>query len=309
MPSPVPETYFRYLPASPVDRNWELFVTTAGYDCVPKGPAGYKPIMPLHPPDYRFAWTSGRVLRECQIIYTLRGTGTFESADGGQRAIRGGDAFLIFPGQWHRYRPDADSGWDEYWVGLDGAYVRRLLRKGFFSPRDPVFHPGQEPVWGSLFTSLIETIRLDPVGCQQVAGSIAFQLFARLGVLARLQKEPGPVQETLALILRAKTMIAAHLERELDGKALAEELGMGYSRFRHCFAQYTGFSPGQYHQQMRVARAKHLLSGTARNVKEVAAELGMDPYYFSHLFKRKTGESPETWRTKFRPTKSRPTAL
>jgi len=298
-------TYFRYPPISDADRQWEMFVTTAGYDAVPKGSSAYSSIMPLHPPEYRFDWRGGRTLQECQIIYTISGQGMYETRETGRRAIHGGDAFLVLPGQWHRYWPDPETGWTEYWVGLDGPYIKRLCTQGFFQAPDLIFHPGPDPAWGNLFTQLIETLRTDPLGCQQISTGIAFGILARAGVLARLQKEPGPVEETLPLILRAKGLIAARLTQEFDGQALAQELGMGYSRFRQRFAQYTGFSPGQYHQQMRVARAKHLLGDTALAVKEVARDLGMDAYYFSHLFKQKTGLSPENWRAQARPQRRR----
>ncbi len=43
-------------------------------------------------------------------------------------------AFLLLPTVWHRYRPDAHTGWQEHWIELAGPTVDELLRAGTFSP-------------------------------------------------------------------------------------------------------------------------------------------------------------------------------
>jgi transcriptional regulator GlxA family with amidase domain len=55
---------------------------------------------------------------------------------------------------------------------------------------------------------------------------------------------------------------------------------------------------GQYHLQLRIGRAKDLLTGTALPVQQIAIQLGFDsPFYFSRIFKKKTGLAPQEWRT------------
>ena len=36
-------------------------------------------------------------------------------------ASRRVNVILLFPGVWHRYRPDVDVGWDEYWISFNGS--------------------------------------------------------------------------------------------------------------------------------------------------------------------------------------------
>ena len=78
----VPETYFRYFPASPLDEDWGIFVTTAGYVNIAPG-AKYPP--PGHPKGYAFDWQHGRKLHEFQLHYITRGGGIFESRTGGRK--------------------------------------------------------------------------------------------------------------------------------------------------------------------------------------------------------------------------------
>lgn len=43
---------------------------------------------------------------------------------------------------------------------------------------------------------------------------------------------------------------------------MAASLWIGYHQFRHTFKQLTGFAPYQYHLQLRIGRAKQLLTET-----------------------------------------------
>jgi transcriptional regulator GlxA family with amidase domain len=59
------------------------------------------------------------------------------------------------------------------------------------------------------------------------------------------------------------------------------------------FKKYTGISPGQYHLQLRLIRAKELLISTDQSIKEISYDLGFQSiYYFSRIFKNKLGVSP-----------------
>ena len=41
--------------------------------------------------------------------------------------------FLLFPGEWHTYTPDKETGWNEYWIGFDGKIMENWEKNGFFS--------------------------------------------------------------------------------------------------------------------------------------------------------------------------------
>ncbi|HTF28027.1 MAG TPA: helix-turn-helix transcriptional regulator, partial [Flavitalea sp.] len=63
------------------------------------------------------------------------------------------------------------------------------------------------------------------------------------------------------------------------------------------FKNYTGIAPHKYLLQLRIEKAKMLLSGHAISIKEIALRLNFESaFYFSRLFKEKTGVSPELYR-------------
>jgi hypothetical protein len=84
-------TFFRYLPVSETDKQWGLYVPTAGY--IWSKPYMKYPLA-LHPAGYHYQWEQGRILQEFQILYITRGQGVFKSALAGEQLIKAGDAFL-----------------------------------------------------------------------------------------------------------------------------------------------------------------------------------------------------------------------
>lgn len=50
--------------------------------------------------------------------------------------------FLLFPGEWHTYTPDKETGWNEYWIGFDGKIMENWEKNGFFSRESPIFNIG-----------------------------------------------------------------------------------------------------------------------------------------------------------------------
>lgn len=287
-----PDTYFRYFPISPRDEDWGIHVTTAGYVKIAPG-GDYPP--PGHPKGYAFYWQNGRILPEFQLHYIPRGGGVFESETGGRKKVEAGNVFLLFPGEWHRYTARETTGWHEYWVGFGGQYAMRLLRKGFLSPRRPVLRLREEHALLDLFTGIIGEMRAERIGFSQILGATTALILAIVHAATRAGS--GVDTHAEAVIRRAKTLLHERVDQPIELEWVADELRVGSAWLRRNFSHHTGLPLHQYHLQLRINRAMHLLSGTAAAIKEVAAQTGFDDaHYFSRVFKKKTGSSPEVWR-------------
>jgi AraC-like DNA-binding protein len=106
-------------------------------------------------------------------------------------------------------------------------------------------------------------------------------------------------QQQVDMIDKARWRIRESLESETTIQGIAEELGVSYSNFRKLFKEYTGLSPATYQQELRLLRAKELLSTTDLSIKEIAYRLNFEsPDYFSAKFKAKMGIKPSEVKTK-----------
>jgi len=284
--------YFRYLPVSERDVQWDLYVTGAGYSDVPAGsryPRG------VHPELYQLGWDRGRILPEHQILYITRGEGLFESKPSGKRKLVAGNVMLLFPGVWHRYRPSRRTGWIEYWVSFSGDYAKRLVERGFITPEDPVLNTGLTDTILHPYLALLDRVKHESPGYQQLIAANTMEALAAALAAVRTGRTGGKMT---AAIRQAKEILEQRTEEIVDIEKLAGSLHMSYAHFRRVFKQQTGLSPYQYHLQLRIHRARELLHGTTLSIKQVATRLKFEnSYHFSKIFRKKAGMSPSQWRT------------
>jgi transcriptional regulator GlxA family with amidase domain len=90
---------------------------------------------------------------------------------------------------------------------------------------------------------------------------------------------------------------AANLHGVAD---LAEQAGMTSRTFLRRFSAATGFTPVEYLQQVRIAKAREALERTLTPVDRIAWDVGYsDPAAFRKLFQKLTGLPPAAYRQQF----------
>ena len=283
--------FFKYLTAGEEDQNWGLFLNVAGaYAAKPGQP--YPPVK--HPSGYYFSWESGRVLQEYQLNYITHGSGIMETREG-KFNIRAGSVLVIRPGVWHRYKPNAKSGWREYYIGFDGATANRLLAHPLFDHAQPVLNAGVREELIDTYFKVFDLVTEEHPGFQQIASGLVVKM---LGYLVSFEKQREFQGKPIAAIIEdARFKIRQNVDQHLDMEHMAHEYNIGYSYFRKMFKNYTGVSPHKYHLELKVMRAKELLLVTNKSVKEISYDLGFQTiHYFSRLFKQKVGKSPTEFR-------------
>ena len=282
----------RYLPVHEQDENWSLIVKTAGFQSVL--PNSVYPTQG-HPLDYSFNFQSGRVLEEFQMIYITKGSGTFESSSCKNTTIGEGSLFFLFPGEWHRFKPEQLTGWDSYWVGFKGKFAENLVANNYLSTGKPVVKVGFNEEIVSLFQRILEAGNEERAGYQQYISGIVIHLLGY--VYFRAKDNHFEDQEVVQKIDKARVLIREQLNLNVRPEAIAKELVMTYSWFRRLFKQYTGLAPAQYITQLRLQRARELLTSTSKSVKEIAVEMNYESVdYFSTQFKRETRMTPTQYR-------------
>ncbi len=291
------ESYYKYLPTSGQDNKWGLTLLNTGCGEVANN-VGYPNNQ--HPEAYGFKWQQGRILQEYQLIYISRGTGVFESKTTGKIRVTAGTFILLFPGEWHRYKPDINTGWVEYWIGFDGFVIDSLVRNSIFQPAKALIYTGVRPEIICLYDGLLAQAEAELPGYQSLAGGMILHLLGLVNSLEKQQNLTKVNKDHQQLVQKAMVMIRENAEDKLNLNDVAYQLQTSYSKFRKIFKRHTGLAPGQYLIQLKVDRAKSLLLYTDKLIKEVAYELNFDSeYYFSKFFKERTGLSPIAFKKRY----------
>jgi len=298
------DNFFHYLPISQENLRWGLYLTGVGF-CRTASGAPYPP--PHHPDVYQFNWTAGRILPEYQIVLITDGEGTFESAAAGIAPVSAGSAIFLLPGQWHRYRPNPQTGWTEYWLSWNGEYLYRLQRQGVLSPQSAVRQVRQlQPVIAA-FERIISHVVAHPAENTGVLIAYAMEALTLI-----VQHEHPVPTDSLAektaiagadhalddpMVFHALQLIWNLGHRGLKVESIVRELPVTRRTLERRFQRCLGRSIGDEIIRCRIERARHLLQNTALPIKHIALAVGFTSAdRLGKAFVRHIGLAPSEYR-------------
>ena len=99
-------------------------------------------------------------------------------------------------------------------------------------------------------------------------------------------------------VYKAIAYMETHICDPLTIPELAQLCAMSETGFRALFRQIIGMSPSQYRTQLKIEKAKSMLSTMQdHSIAEIGSRLGFcDTSYFTHIFTRHVGVSPGKYR-------------
>lgn len=98
-------------------------------------------------------------------------------------------------------------------------------------------------------------------------------------------------------VVKAKQFIDKNYEKPISLESVAKEVYLSPAYFSAVFKKEVGVNFSDYLAQVRIERAKRLLTNIKYSVAEVAAAVGYpDQRYFSRVFKKLTGVNPLEYR-------------
>lgn len=283
----------KYLLANQFDYNWGISTSTVGLQEIPPGaqyPYGE------HPNYYLFSTEKGRCLDEMDILYLYQGRGWFVSAHCPKTRVQAGDVIFLFPGEWHNYAPDEDTGWEEVWVGFSSEYGRRIIEEQIVTLQYPIIKIGVRESFRNVFEQAFKVAYDEQPGYQQqLAGYVLLILGS---IYAYSKQAPYKDNPDAEFIHHAQKYMRENASQNLSMEDVAKHIGMGYSKFRKLFRDYTGFSPNQYFLNLKLEEAKDLLLNTSLSSKEIAYRLGFDSAtYFNRFFRLHYNQTPAGYRS------------
>ena len=290
------EGFFHYRLPPEAAAPWGVAVHGGGAFAAQAG----EPYPPVgHPSDHTFEWETGRALGAFQVVLIAQGRGEFESRATGRVELVAGNALVLLPGVWHRYRPDPATGWTEKWIEFGGELPARLVKAKVLAPERAVVAVVRPAEMEARLDHVHGVLRSESDGAEAELAAGA------LGVLALLQERAGALAEdrpAAVAVQKAKRLLEAEGAAVPRLPELARSLGVGYSSFRREFRRRTGLSPQQYLLRVRLQRVQRLLGNTDQPIKEIAERLGFSsPYHLSATFSQYFGIAPSEWRRRARP--------
>lgn len=277
----------RYLPVSLEEQAWGIGVRGIGrITNAPRAP--YPPAG--HPVDHAFNWRHGRVLGAWQLVLVVAGEGECEfERDGGVRPVTAGSVILIVPGQWHRYRPSARTGWRELWVEFDGETPRRLTEAGILPARGEARRVAAPDAVDDIWSALLREVDGD-----RPAEHAALMLRLLGQITARETGEEAPMARA---VRRATQILGERLDDPPTMPELAREVGVSYAVFRREFRKRIGLPPRRHLLDLRLERARRLIGSTPLRLDAIAEQVGFSSaFHLSAAFKQRFGVAPATWR-------------
>lgn len=286
------KNFSKYLTTSDLEERWGFYPTTVGFSKIDSNQS--YPDNNQHPKSHAFNWDKGRILDGYYLVFISKGKGIFETAKTTRITIEEGSCFILFPGVWHRYKPDFKIGWEEYWIGFKGFYAENLI-KTFFSENQPVLHTGSNETILRLYQTALELVKSAKPGYHQEIAGITHQLLGVLNSLSEVnQRYANPTEQ---LISDAKFMLRESLQEADTIENIVKNLPVSYSKFRKDFKTITGETPNQYLLNLRLNKVKELLQTTKLSISEIAYQTGFESVsYLSKIFKKKNHRTPSYYR-------------
>jgi AraC-like DNA-binding protein len=256
----------------------KLLVTDAG--CYPRA-AGHRRSRP-------------KGAREHVLLVCTEGAGWCR-VGGEEVAVARGGTVLLPAGRAHAYGAAEGDPWTLWWFHFTGSDAADLVRAAHATAGGPVTHLRDPAPVASLVSQVIDALDagLTTAGLMRAAGA-AWHALAQVAATGR--RAPGP---SLSPLERAVEHLRETAPRRTSVTALAAMVGLSASQLSALFRERLGLSPLKFQVQLRMARARELLDGTALPVAAVAREVGYgDPMYFSRQFARQHGLTPTAFRAR-----------
>ena len=292
------------MPVNSTSIQLGLYVTGAGWSQVAPGS---KYPHKGHPELYDFSWHSGRVLPEFQFVLISDGSGEFESTETGHQPIQAGTMLILQPDTWHRYRPQKDIGWTEFWISVNGDLVHDWQHRGLLDIKEPVIRPEQPEKLIAQYQEIITEVARHPRHLPISVSANALMIITAVidqhtsGVTTNGQDD----KEFSPMVNAAIDEIWTHSHRQISVAAIARKLHVVRRTLERGFLRETGRTVHTEILMCRLERAKRLLSETHVSVKAVAFASGFSSAAsMSKVFRRELELSPGEYREMSRSSSS-----
>lgn len=234
-----------------------------------------------------------------QVMLGLRGVLHFElEEDKRQIDHTAGSVFVLSPGIRHRWYSDHDAVCENFMFFCNGFTAADSALGEVFNITRPeiVWQFDLDPADYSFYVDRFrDLIRYHDRFNDNIMHGL---LYAFCGLICRratrLYRSIGDREQHPALT-RALEMINRDYRGEISLERLSRHSGLGPSRLSELFQLRFGMSPIRYINELKIGKARQLLTYSDMNITEISDYLGFRSiHYFSRFFKCHTGVTPSS---------------
>jgi len=209
-----------------------------------------------------------------------------------------GDLFSLWPGIGHVFSPEPPCRAEDIdmdWIRLSGPLARQFMRTLGTTEENPCA-PAKNPKQVSKLMRKLQYMGKH-YNAQTDMQSIA--VLHELAIACGYSGELAQKQSSLAE--RIRDAMDMQLDSAMNVEGYARAFGVSRSLVFLEFKKHFGASPVKVLNEIRIERARTLLTSTELSITEIAAACGDDnPLYFSKRFHKACGMSPTGYREKFK---------
>lgn len=232
--------------------------------------------------------------------YVISGTGRLMADDSAGIThnfdIRGGQGFLIFPGQTNTYMADISAPWEYTWLEFDGLRVKQAIDLSGLSPEKPVYHSRAAIDGQKIQDEMLYIVKNREEGPLCLIG----HLYLFLDLLSRSAQDSRKTDQNKLrdfYIREAIAYVENNYQSDISVEDIADTIGLNRSYFGKIFRNTVGTSPQQFLMNYRMVKATELLQDSHLSVNEIGIAVGYpNQMRFSRAFKNIYGVPPREWR-------------
>ncbi len=212
--------------------------------------------------------------------------------------LSAGDAFLIPAGKVAYYEASKDDPWSYAWISFLGINSQTYLYRLMTSTNDIYIIHGLDTA--KYQSHIFDLISLEGVSTSHYfqANSILFQIMAML--FDDVDFHESNWGKT-SLIDEIKFYLDINYAEKIKLRDVAKSYGLHPNYLTRVFHEKYGISPKQYIMDLKLKKARRLLTTTELNISVIASSLGFDDQLsFTKYFKKNFTVSPSEYRKQSR---------
>lgn len=229
-----------------------------------------------------------------EIFYVVEGKGQFLFRDEPSFNIGKGDLIIVPPHSEHTEQSFAGSPLKYYVLEMDGIIFQTKDNSNYsyiscnFSSNDFI---------ATLFDQMLYEVHNHAYGANTICQKLLEILILKIMRTQHLQSVPAVARKMTKECAKIKEYLDTNYAEHITLDTLTALTHMNKYYMAHSFTKYTGLSPIQYLNEVRLETACRLLKTTDFPIADISSATGFSSQsYFTQSFRKKYGITPIKYR-------------